>query len=113
MLRSAQQVSFESAGRLLQGTLIRPATKSLSSPALIFVHGWKSSQQSYVPRAEGLADDGFIGLTFDLHGHGESGGHEPVLDPSLTRSFLADVLAAYDFLVRQDGVDAQRIGIVG
>jgi dipeptidyl aminopeptidase/acylaminoacyl peptidase len=113
MLRSAQQVSFESAGRTLRGTLIRPATTSLSNPALIFVHGWKSSQHSYLARAEGLADDGFIGLAFDLHGHGESDGHEPVLDSSQTKAFLADVIAAYDFLVRQDGVDPQRIGLVG
>ncbi len=113
MPTSFQPVSFESAGRTLQGTLIRPAMASPSSPALIFVHGWKSSQQSYLPRAEILAQDGFIGLTFDLHGHGESDGDPAVLDSTQTAGFLEDLLAAYDFLVRQDHVDRDRIGIVG
>ena len=84
---------------------------SLSRPALIFVHGWKSSQQTNLLRAESLAEEGFIGLTFDLHGHGESDGD--VLDPTQTEGFLHDVLAAIDFLVRQDRVDKHRIGIVG
>jgi hypothetical protein len=97
----------------LRGTLIRPAAPALSSPGLIFVHGWKSSQQSYLARAESLAEDGFIGLVFDLHGHGESDGDEAVADSTQTKSFLADLLAAHDFLVRQDQVDTDRIGIVG
>jgi dienelactone hydrolase len=113
MSTSAQRVSFESAGRTLRGTLIRPAANAPASPALIFVHGWNSSQQSYLPRAESLAEEGFIGLTFDLHGHGESDGDEAVLDSTQTKSFLTDVLAAHDFLVRQGQVDADRIGIVG
>ena len=98
---------------MLRGHLIRPATESASSPALIFVHGWKGSQQSYLPRAAALAEEGFIGLTFDLHGHGEShrDGHAP--DAAQTASFLDDLLAAYDFLAGQDHVDADRIGIVG
>jgi len=93
--------------------LVRPAFASGSSPALVFVHGWRSSQQSYVGRAESLAEEGFIGLTFDLHGHGESETDGSVLDSTRTEDFLADVVAAYDFLVLQDDVDANRIGVVG
>ena len=113
MSTSAQPVSFQAAGRTLRGTLIRPATTAPSSPALIFVHGWKSSQQSYRARAESLAEEGFIGLIFDLHGHGQSDGDAAVLDSTQTKSFLIDLLAAHDFLVRQDHVDTDRIGIVG
>jgi dienelactone hydrolase len=113
MVSSAQRVSFQSGGRTLSGTLVRPAFASGSSPALVFVHGWRSSQQSYVGRAESLAEEGFIGLTFDLHGHGESETDGSVLDSTRTEDFLADVVAAYDFLVLQGDVDANRIGVVG
>jgi len=113
MSRSAEHVSFESGGRVLRGTLIRPAAEASPSPSLIYVHGWRSSQQSYVPRAESLAHEGFIGLTFDLHGHGDSDGDKAAPDSSQTEHFLADLVAAYDFLVLQEHIDRNRIGIVG
>src|SRR5262249_48619766 len=48
---------------------------------------------------------------FDLHGHGASEGE--ATSPVKTEEFLDDVIAAYDFLIGQNGVDRTRLGMVG
>jgi hypothetical protein len=78
---------------------------------LLFIHGYKSSQAAYYPRAQAVsADLGAVCFTFDLGGHGKSEG---VLSDLTAREHLADVLAAFDILAGDDEVDARRIGACG
>ena len=84
-------------GGVIAGTVISPATKL---PGVLFVHGWGGSQQQYLARAREVAGLGAVCMTFDLTGHaGTAAQYETV---SRMRN-LADVLAAYDMLVRFPG----------
>jgi pimeloyl-ACP methyl ester carboxylesterase len=75
------------------------------------MHGWESSQRSYLPRAERAAEGvGATCLTFDLSGHGESFGVAASFAP---RDHLADTVAAFDALAQLDTVDPLRIGVCG
>jgi uncharacterized protein len=74
------------------------------------VHGWGGSQQQYVTRAREVAALGCICLTFDLRGHARTVEQQK----SVTREQnLNDVIAAYDALVRQRGVDRSSVAVVG
>lgn len=91
----------------LAGTLVTPGTLI---PGVLFVHGWGGSQQQYVTRAREVAALGCICLTFDLRGHARTVEQQK----SVTREQnLNDVIAAYDALVRQRGVDRSSIAVVG
>jgi esterase/lipase len=74
------------------------------------LHGWSSDRQGYSFRAEPLSKLGFICLTIDLRGHGESDGK---LDEFSRANHLQDAISAYDFLTAQAGVDLENISVVG
>lgn len=64
---------------------------------VLFIHGWGGAQDANDVRlARQLAADGFECLTFDLAGHGRSGGRA---EEFTVAQFLAQALAAYDCLV--------------
>lgn len=91
----------------IAGTLVTPGTLI---PGVLFVHGWGGSQQQYVTRAREVAALGCICLTFDLRGHART------LDQQKTvtrEDNLHDILAAYDALARQRGVDTTAIAVIG
>ena len=91
----------------IAGTLVTPGTLI---PGVLFVHGWGGSKEQYITRAREVAALGCICLTFDLRGHART--HEQ--KESVTRDDnLQDVLAAYDALIRQRGVDKSAIAVVG
>jgi pimeloyl-ACP methyl ester carboxylesterase len=103
---ASSEVSVPTRDGTLAGTLFYPR-----QPAILFIHGWASSQEGYLPRARALSALGFICLTFDLRGHGDSprGGGTT----ATRKEFFDDVLAAYDFLISRPGVGADRVGVVG
>ncbi|PZX33804.1 conserved hypothetical protein [Cupriavidus phytorum] len=107
MATHEELLQIESEGGTIAGTLISPETKL---PGVLFVHGWGGSQQQYLARARKVTGLGCVCLTFDLTGHaGTRAQYETV---SRTRN-LADVVAAYDVLVRQPEVDRNAIAVVG
>ncbi len=94
-------------------------------PAMLLVHGWGGTKahlnQAYAPR---FADMGYVVLTFDYRGWGESdgklvkaaagdsGGTEvrQIVDPI---DQLEDIENAYYFLIGESAVDAERLAIWG
>ena len=91
----------------IAGTLVTPGALI---PGVLFVHGWGGSQAQYVARAREIAALGCICLTFDLRGHAKTRAQVE----TVTRADnLRDVLAAYDTLIHQRGVDASSIAVVG
>lgn len=107
----SEALSFRSGARVLAGEVYSPADRAPSGAGIVFVHGSASSQEGYGPRAETAADRiGATCLTFDLSGHGGSGGS---LDELSLRDHLADCLAAFDALLGQPGVDPDRVGVCG
>ena len=91
----------------IAGTLVRPATMV---PGVLFVHGWGGTQEQYTARAREIAALGCVCLTIDLRGHGDTGQqHETVT----REENLQDVIAAYDVLAGQPGIDPSAIAVVG
>jgi esterase/lipase len=105
-----QKISFFIDGQRLSGTLYIPKTIHHKNPAILFLHGWRSSEESPKGRAIALSEAGYICMTFDMRGCGKSEGDFK----KLTRQdYVNDVIAAYDFLSQQKGVDVENISIVG
>jgi dienelactone hydrolase len=102
-----EEVSIHAEGREIAGTLVSPSTLI---PGVLFVHGWGGGQEQYIARAREIAALGCVCLTFDLSGHAET---LPMQETVSRENNLADVLAAYDTLVRQRGVDPASIAVVG
>lgn len=105
-----KDVSFFVDKQKLKGTLFYPKPLRTANPAILFLHGWTSSEIGYKPRAEALAKLGFICLTFDLRGHGKSDGK---LEDFSINDHLKDAVAAFDFLASQENADKNKIGVVG
>lgn len=91
-------------------TLLLPEKLQQRNPAILFIHGWRSSQQGVLGYAEALAQKGRICMTFDLRGHGSSQGNINLLT---RQDFLDDVLTAYDSLLTAVEVDPDAISVVG
>lgn len=93
------------------------ATEALAAPpavprgAALFIHGWGGAQDANDVRlARQLAADGFVCLTFDLAGHGRSGGR---VEDFTVAQFLAQAMAAYDLLVATDVEDTRAADDAG
>ena len=102
-----ETVSIHAEGRHIAGTLVSPSTLI---PGVLFVHGWGGGQDQYIARAREIAALGCVCLTFDLSGHADT---LPMQETVSRENNLADVLAAYDTLVNQRGVDPSSIAVVG
>lgn len=92
-------------GRLLHPKIIKP-----NQPALLLLHGWMSNDSGNIKRAEELIKLGFICLTINFRGHGDSSGE---LEKLSRQDHLNDAISAYDYLMSHDGIDKDKIGIIG
>jgi len=91
----------------IAGTLVTPGTLI---PGVLFVHGWGGTQQQYITRAREVAALGCVCLTFDMRGHARTQEQSK----NVTRADnLCDLIAAYDVLIHQRGVDASAVAVVG
>ncbi|MGQ0749956.1 MAG: alpha/beta hydrolase family protein [Betaproteobacteria bacterium] len=91
----------------LAATLLAPAARI---PGVLFVHGWGGSQEQDLVRAREAAGLGCVCMTFDLRGHVAT---ERDRETVTREDNLRDLLAAYDALVHQPGVDPDAIAVVG
>jgi uncharacterized protein len=102
-----KRIEIDVDGQRISGTLVNPATRM---PGVLFVHGWGGSREQYVARAREIAALGCTCLTLDLRGHAETEAQQDIVT---REDNLRDVLAAYDVLVSQPGIDRGAIAIVG
>lgn len=102
--------SFVNANLKLDGTIFYPPNKKDEHPAILFVHGWTSEKERSFQYAKPLAEMGYICLLFDMRGHGTSEGD---INKATIKEFFDDVLAAYDYLLKIQGVDKENISAVG
>lgn len=132
-------ITIWSDGVRLAGDLWKPAglTVGEKRPAILMVHGWGGTKahlnQAYAPR---FADMGYLVLTFDYRGWGESDGKLVRTEPGSavapdrkdSTSMLAateirqivdpidqleDIENAYYYLIGEPAVDANRLAIWG
>src|SRR5690349_4858240 len=99
--KNMTKITFIVDGQKLHGTLFYPEKPKSQNPAVLFLHGWRSSEKNILGRAEALAKLGFVCMTFNLRGNGTSEGDIALLT---RQDFLNDALAAYDFLSKQQKV---------
>ncbi len=84
-------------------------------PAMLLVHQCNMDRTSWSGIASQLVDAGVHVLTLDLRGFGDSGG-PPVREIGFQTFLplaLGDVKVAFDYLVEQEGVDADRVAAGG
>ena len=109
----SKAVSFYSEGVKLAGDLFLPADVKPGDrrAGIVLCHGYTGVRSIYLPdNARVLAEAGYVVMSFDYKGWGESEGPKSRLAPY---SRVADVQAALTFLGAQPEVDAARLGIYG
>jgi pimeloyl-ACP methyl ester carboxylesterase len=91
-------------------TLYRPAGLVGPAPAVMVFHGIGERRQLYAPVAATFADGGYVVLTFDFRGHGQSGG----LFTGLGARDLLDVARLREsWLPANVALDGDRVGAWG
>lgn len=106
---TSESATFHSDGVACAATIYRPKRASgAPAPVIVMAHGFGAVRVLRLPAyAERFAAAGYVVLTFDYRGFGDSAG-EPrqVLDIKMQHD---DWRAALDFARRLDGVDADRV----
>ena len=96
--------------QFMDGTLYIPELKKNKLPAIVIFHGRGSSQARYTDRAEELAKAGFITLIFSFRGCGES---DDEFSNQTIEMGYQDAIAGYNFLLNQEKIDKDKIGVWG
>jgi uncharacterized protein len=114
MAATETAVAIPSAGYDISGTLAMPAGVETAVPAVLMLHGYGSDKHEvglmYARLAEALAEQGVASLRIDFAGMGES--QASMLDYTYD-SQIGDAGAALDWLVAQESVDPDRVGLHG
>ena len=108
-----ENVAFTSEdGTRLSGTLVKPSDEGIF-PAVVMLHGSGPESMdgpSYHVIANTIVRSGFAVLLYDKRGVGASAGD---FDTALYRDFVADAVAAVDYLATRDDIDTSGIGVQG
>lgn len=108
-----QPVTFYSEGFKLVGDVYYPADLQSDEKraGIVLCHGYTGVKDLYLPdNARVLNEAGYIVLTFDYKGWGESEGSSSRLAPY---SRVYDVQSALTFMTALPQVNAERLGIYG
>lgn len=108
-----ENVTFASAGLKLAGIVHTPeGAAPAPRPALIALHGFGSNKSSAAMQAMArlFAERGYVAMRFDFRGCGESEG-EPARVICLEQ--VEDVRNAVSYLAARNGIDQNRIGVIG
>lgn len=110
-----QDTVFYSVGSKIAAHLYlpdRPDTE-LPSPtgAVVLCHGFAGVKEMLLPAyAQAFADAGYVALTFDYRGFGESEGIEGYLSP---KNQIEDIRNAITYIQTVQGVDPNKIALWG
>ncbi|MDX1587607.1 MAG: alpha/beta fold hydrolase [Oleiphilaceae bacterium] len=109
----SERTGFYSRGTWCAATLHRPVSdRRESMPAILMVHGWGGVQDSLtVSFYEEFTRAGYVVMTFDYRGWGDSAGLPRQIISARQR--LWDAEAALAFLKSRPGVDPDRIVVWG
>ena len=110
---ASQTVSFYSEGVRLSGDLFLPdgLAPGERRAGIVLCHGYTGVRNLYLPdTAKALTEAGYVVLTFDYKGWGDSDGPKSRLSPY---GRVIDSQAALTFLGAQPMVAADRLGLYG
>lgn len=112
-------VNFSHEGQTIVGTLALPISDE-AVPLVLLFHGFKGERDElpvvntkegmYSRTARIFAERGLATLRIDFRGSGESEG---LWEDTTFSSQISDAIAALDFAQTVEGVDPERIGIIG
>jgi len=115
-----EEVSFESAGLTLSGTLALPEGTTEPVPAVLFIHGSGPidrdgnapgmKMDAYRQLAHALASAGIGSLRYDKRGSGQSQGAS---EKASKNDLVDDARAALAALRAAEGIDPQRCFLIG
>ncbi|TIO11295.1 MAG: alpha/beta hydrolase [Mesorhizobium sp.] len=109
-----ERVTFGAHGEQIVGDLYLPEDLDAAKPrpALVVTGAWMTVKEQMPARyAREMADRGFVALTFDFRGWGESGGaRRQYEDPDAK---IADIEAAVAYLATRPETSKNRIGGLG
>lgn len=108
-----QNISFFSEGVRLSGDLFLPEGLAPNErrPGILLCHGYTGVRSLYLPdNARVLTEAGYVVLSFDYKGWGDSDGPKSRLSPY---GRVIDSQSALTFLAAQKMVDPERLGIYG
>jgi dienelactone hydrolase len=104
----ATTVSVPGVGVSLAGYLFNPALRARAVPAVLLLHGAGGNAEDLLDTARVLAEQGYVALALTMRGFRGSEGQD---DCGARQA--DDAVEALNWLGRQPGVDASRLGIVG
>jgi uncharacterized protein len=110
---ASQPVSFYSEGTRLSGDLFVPEglAHGQTRAGIVLCHGYTGVRNLYLPDIAAILNAaGYVVLTFDYKGWGDSDGPRTRLSPY---GRVIDSQAALTFLGTQPMVDASRLGLYG
>jgi alpha-beta hydrolase superfamily lysophospholipase len=110
---NVEQVRFYSEGARLSGILHLPddLRSQEKRPGIVLCHGFTGIKELILPHyADAFAAAGFVALTFDYRGFGESDGQRGRL---LWQEQVADIGNAITYLTTRAEVDTRQIGLWG
>jgi len=115
-----EEVSFESAGLTLAGTLALPKETAEPAPGVLFIHGsgpidrdgnaFGFKMDAYRQLAHALAQAGIGSLRYDKRGAGQSQGAS---EKASRNDLVDDVRAALAAIRAAKGIDPQRCFLIG
>jgi len=105
-----ENFSFPVYEQKAYGSIFYPEIKKEVMPAVLFIHGWDSNGDKYIPIAKELSRYGFVSMNFDLRGHGKSDGDINILT---RQDYLSDAMGAYDYLTNLQNVNKSAVGVFG
>lgn len=106
-----EDVVFYSEGLKIAAVLHMPDTPKGDVPGIVLCQGLGSTKEINLPAiASVLNDAGFAALAFDYRGWGASEGKRWRLIPE---EQVMDIRAGLSFLEGQEGVDGERLGLLG
>jgi carboxymethylenebutenolidase len=114
MKQAVQNVTFPSNGRTAHGYLQVP--EGGSGPGVIVIQEWWGLTSHIADITERLALEGFVALAPDLYGGPTT--HDAAEAKQLLQSLPAeraikDLSGAVDFLLAQNSVTSDRVGVIG
>ncbi len=107
-------IVFYNKGQQVNGILHVPMGCNAPCPAVTFFHGFTGTKvephRIFVKTARELASIGFYALRFDFRGSGDSAGD---FSEMTIGGEISDAIKSIDVLTAMQGVDPERIGILG
>lgn len=105
-----REVEIGPEGRKLKARIYFPKEQKSDMPGVLIVHGWRGDQLGKSKMiAITSAQEGYIAMTFDMRGHGETAGNIAELSFD---DYMDDLRSAFDELSHISGIDSKRITIV-